>query len=189
MRTSSKVTLRPVDHESVKAVGQVNIDDCFVIKDIKVMKPKDPEKPEFVSMPSYANTKGTYTDIALPITTDMHKKMDEAVKHAYHNIEKVEYKGVKYAELGDKSEIAATSHLNNKFAEKLMADLDKAGVKYQARIGANTGTVISVNTADKQKLDNIHKDLVKALNPEKEKSKTESAPKQDNKPKQKHAKH
>ena len=137
-----KVTLRPVDHESVKAAGQINIDDCFVIKDVKVMKPKDPEKPEFVSMPSYANTKGTYTDIALPITTDMHKKMDEAVKHAYHNIEKVEYKGVKYAELGDKSEIAATSHLNNKFAEKLMADLDKAGVKYQARIGANTGTVI-----------------------------------------------
>ena len=184
-----KVTLRPVDHESVKAAGQVNIDSCFVIKDVKVMKPKDPEKPEFVSMPSYANTKGTYTDVAFPITTDMHIKIDEAVKTAYRNIEKVEYKGVKYAELGDKSEIASTPKLNSKFAEKLMGELDKAGVTYQARIGSNTGTVISVNAADKQKLDTIKENLVKALNPEKEKPKSEDAPKQDNKPKQKHTKH
>ena len=186
-----KVTLREVDHDVVKASGQINIDDCFVVKDVKVMKPKDPEKPEFVSMPSYANNKGTYTDYACPITTAMHEKIDNAVMNSYRNIEKVEYKGVKYAELGDKDkgEIAATPRLNNKFAEKLMGELDNAGVKYQARIGANSGTVISVNTADKQKLDTIKENLVKALNPEKEKPKTEGAPTQDNKPKQKHTKH
>lgn len=186
-----KVSLREVDHDVVKASGQINIDDCFVIKDVKIMKPKDPEKPEFVSMPSYANNKGTYSDYACPITTAMHEKIDNAVKYAYRNIEKVEYKGVKYNELGDKDkgEIASTARLNNKFADKLMGELDKAGVTYQARIGANSGTVISVNAADKQKLDTIKENLVKALNPEKEKPKTEDAPKQDNKPKQKHAKH
>ena len=53
------------------------------------------------------------------------------------------------AELGDKSEIAALPKQNNKYAEKLMNELDKAGVVYQARIGSKSGTTISVNAADK----------------------------------------
>ena len=157
------------------------------------MKPKDPEKPLFVSMPSYPNQKGGYTEYALPVTIAMHGKLnEEATVKAYNKMEKVEYKGVKYAELGDKNagEIAATPKLNNVFAEKLMGELDKAGVTYQARIGSNTGTVISVNAADKPRLDEIHQTLVKALNPEKEEKKPETAaPKQDEKPKQKHARH
>ncbi len=180
-----RVSLHEVSHESVKAAGQVRIDNCFVINDVKLIKPKDPEKPLFVSMPSYPNRKGTYTDIALPITTAMHKALDDAVQSAFRNIEKVEYKGVKYAELGDKSEIVSTPKLNNNFAKDLMAQLDKAGITYQARIGSNSGTVISVNAADKPRLDKVHKNLVKALNPEKEK---QAAPKQDDKPKPKHAK-
>ncbi len=189
-----KVTLHEVKHDTVKAAGQIKIDDCFVINDVKVMKPKDPEKPEFVSMPSYPNAKGGYTEVAHPITKTMYDKVKEAViDNAYKHLEKVEYKGVKYAELGDKNagEIVGTSKLNNSFAEKLMGELDKAGVTYQARIGSNTGTVISVNIANKPKLDEIQKNLVKELNPEKEEKKqSEAAPKQD-KPKstQKHSKH
>ncbi len=90
-----------------------------------------------------------------------------------------------------KSEIVSTPKLNNNFAKDLTAQLDKAGVTYQARIGSNSGTVISVNVADKPKLDEVQKNLVKALNPEKEEKKqSEAAPKQD-KPKTtpKRAKH
>ena len=169
---------------SVVAAGQVEIDGCFVIKDIKVIKPAD--KPEFASMPSYQNQNGKYVDIANPITTAMHGKLNEAVIDKFKTLEQVQYRGVKYAELGEKSEIAALPKQNNKYAEKLMNELDKAGVKYQARIGSNSGTTISVNAADKPKLDSIHKELQKALNPEKEK--TEAAPAQD-KPKPKRAKH
>lgn len=179
-----KATLHPVEHETVKASGSVKIDDCFVINDVKVIKPKDADKPEFVSMPSYANAKGGYTEVALPITTAMHDKIDNVViEGAYKHLEKVEYKGVKYNELGDKNagEITGTSKLNNKFAETLMQELDKAGVTYQARVGSKSGTVISVNIADKPKLDEIQKSLVKALNPEKE-DKRQSAPAQENKP-------
>lgn len=170
--------------KSVVAAGQINIDDCFVIKDVKVIKPEG--KPEFLSMPSYQNQNGKYVEIANPITTAMYNKIQKEGISKYNSLEKVEYKGVRYAELGDKDkgEIAATSHLNNKFAEKLMGELDKVGVTYQARVGSNSGTVVSVNIADKQKLDTIQKELVKALNPEKEKS--ESAPAQD---KPKHTKH
>ncbi len=163
---------------SVVAAGQVQIDDCFVIKDVKVIKPAD--KPEFASMPSYQNQNGKYVDIANPITTAMHAKLNEAVIDKFKALELVQYRGVKYAELGDKSEIAALPKQNNKYAEKLMSELDKAGVVYQARIGSNSGTTISVNAADKPKLDNIHKELQKALNPE--------HPKQENKP-PKHGRH
>lgn len=186
-----KVSLHEVKHDTVKAAGQIKIDDCFVINDVKVMKPKDPEKPLFVSMPSYPNAKGGYTEHALPITTAMHGKLNEEVAvKAYRNMEQVEYKGVKYAELGEKSEIASTSRLNNSFAEKLTGELDKAGITYQARIGSNSGTVISVNKADKPNLDEIHKELYAALNPPKEEKQQEAAaPKQDVKPRQPHAKH
>ena len=154
------------------------IDDCFVIKDVKVIKPAD--KPEFASMPSYQNQNGKYVDIANPITTAMHKTMNETVIDKFKAMEQVQYRGVKYAELGDKSEIAALPKQNNKYAKKLMSELDKAGVVYQARIGSNSGTTISVNAADKPKFDNIHKELQKALNPEQ--------PKQENKP-PKHGRH
>lgn len=188
-----KVTLREVKHNSVKAAGQVRIDDCFVINDVKVVKPKDPEKPVFVSMPSYPNQKGGYTEYALPITTAMYETLNnEVAVKAFRNMEQVSYKGVKYDELGDRNagEIAATSKLNNVFAEKLMSELDKAGITYQARIGSNTGTIISVNVADKPRLDEVQKALVAALNPPKEEKKPDTAaPKQDEKPKQKHARH
>ncbi len=168
-----EVSLHAVNgSSSVVASGQVKIDDCFVIKDVKVIKPAD--KPEFASMPSYQNQNGKYVDIANPITTAMHEKLNEAVVGKFKALEQVQYRGVKYAELGDKSEIAALPKQNNKYAEKLMNELDKAGVKYQARIGSNSGTTISVNAADKPKLDNIHKELQKALNPEQ--------PKQESKP-------
>lgn len=163
---------------SVVAAGQVKIDDCFVIKDVKVIKPAD--KPEFASMPSYQNQNGKYVDIANPITTAMHKTMNETVIDKFKAMEQVQYRGVKYAELGDKSEIAALPKQNNKYAEKLMNELDKAGVVYQAHIGSNSGTTISVNAADKPRLDNIHKELQKTLNPEQ--------PKQENKP-PKHGRH
>jgi len=158
--------------KSVVAVGQVSIDECFVIKDIKVVKAEG--KPEFVAMPSYQNQNGKYVDIANPITTAMHNKLNEAIISKFKSLEQVEYRGVKYAELGDKSQIASLPRQNNSYAEKLMNELDKAGVVYQARIGSNSGTTISVNAADKPKLDSINKALKATLNPEQ--------PKAENKP-------
>ena len=73
---------------------------------------------------------------------------------------------MKYAELGAKEDIAHLPKQNNAFAEKLMTELDKAGVKYQARVEGTT--TIAVNKADKPKLDSIKNELVKALNPEKQ---------------------
>ena len=47
----------------------------------------------------------------------------------------VEYRGVKYAELGDKSQIASLPRQNNTYAEKLMNELDNRPVSVDARQG------------------------------------------------------
>lgn len=169
-RSSVNVQLRPVDNNNLKAAGQVTIDGCFVVKDVKVMTGSE-NKP-FVSMPSYQTQTGDYAQYALPITKDFHEKLSNAVLRSYQSLGKTEYKGVKYAELGDKDSIAHLPKQNNKFAEKLMTELDKAGVKYQAKVEGTT--TISVNKADMPKVTDIKNQLVKTLNPEKQ---TNSAPK------------
>ena len=57
-KSSVNVQLRPVDNNSLKAAGQVTIDGCFVVKDVKVMTGSE-NKP-FVSMPSYQTKTGDY---------------------------------------------------------------------------------------------------------------------------------
>ena len=163
--SSVKVSLKPIEGNShLKAAGQITVDNCFVVKDVKVLETAG--KPPFVSMPSYQTQTGDYADYALPITKAMHEKIDNAVLGSYQSLGKVEYKGVKYAELGASEDIAHLPKQNNTFAAKLMAELDKAGIKYQAKIEGTT--TISVNKADKPKLDSIKNELVKALNPEKQ---------------------
>lgn len=169
-KSSVNVQLRPVDSNSLKAAGQVTIDGCFVVKDVKVMTGSE-NKP-FVSMPSYQTQTGDYAQYALPITKDFHEKLSNAVLRSYQSLGKTEYKGVKYAELGDKDSIAHLPRQNNKFADSLMAELDKAGIKYQAKVEGTT--TISVNKADMPKVTDIKNQLVKTLNPEKQ---TNSAPK------------
>lgn len=122
------------------------------------------ENKPFVSMPSYQTQTGDYAQYALPITKDFHEKLSNAVLRSYQSLGKTEYKGVKYAELGDKDSIAHLPKQNNKFAEKLMTELDKAGVKYQAKVEGTT--TISVNKADMPKVTDIKNQLVKTLNPE-----------------------
>lgn len=166
--SSIKVKLKPVENEnysSIKAVGRITVDSCFVVNDVKVMT--NSEDKAFVSMPSYQTNTGDYSQYAFPITKELHEKLDKAVLGEYQSLDKVEYKGVKYAELGGKDEIAHLAKQNNTFAASLMGELDKAGVKYQAKIEGMT--TISVNKADKAKLDSIKSELVKKLNPEKPK--------------------
>lgn len=183
--SSIKVKLKPVENEnysSIKAVGRITVDSCFVVNDVKVMT--NSEDKAFVSMPSYQTNTGDYSQYAFPITKELHEKLDKAVLGEYQSLGKVEYKGVKYAELGDKDDIAHLAKQNNTFAASLMGELDKAGVKYQAKI-ADT-TTISVNKADKAKLDSIKEKLVKELNPEKKtENKTEKQDKPAPKPKHK----
>lgn len=164
---------------NVKAIANVVVNGELAVRGVKVV---EGEKGAFVAMPSKKMGRD-YADVAFPITAEArtalnnavlksYEKLSNAVLRSYQSLGKTEYKGVKYAELGDKDSIAHLPKQNNKFAEKLMTELDKAGVKYQAKVEGTT--TISVNKADMPKVTDIKNQLVKTLNPEKQ---TNSAPK------------
>lgn len=156
--------MHKVDSENKQtiAAGQITIDKCFVVTGIKMNEGTNAQgqTKTFIAMPAKPNDKGGYDDVAHPVTADLHKKVDKAVIASANNIGRYEYKGVKYAELGD--DPAHSKPLHQKFADKLMAQLENAGITYQAKCAETV--VISVKAADKQKFDAVQKDLTAKLN-------------------------
>lgn len=65
---------------SVKAIASANLDDCFAVKNIRVVEGKN---GLFVSMPSYKGTDGEYHDLCFPTTPELRKQLNGAVAEAY----------------------------------------------------------------------------------------------------------
>lgn len=72
----SKVSLRTVEKDRVKAIASITFDDEFVVHGLRVV---DGEKGLFVAMPSRKLPSGKYRDIAHPINTSMRERMQAAV--------------------------------------------------------------------------------------------------------------
>ena len=75
-----RITLR--NEEKLKGFANITLDDCFVIRGVKVIQGSN---GYFVSMPSRKREDGTYIDIAHPIKMEMRQKLEEAVLTAYHS--------------------------------------------------------------------------------------------------------
>lgn len=165
------VSLHRVNDEHTKAAGQLVIDNCIFVSGVKVKHGTNSEgiKKDFVSMPQYQTQTGEYNQYANPITKDCYEKINNAVLGAYEKIEKTEYRGAKFSELGDKADISTQYGLNSKYAEKVMDALDKQGIKYFAK-SYEGKTSISVNNADRQTLDKTQKDVTATLKQSKEKT-------------------
>lgn len=150
------------DKTQTKAAGQLTIAGCLVVTDVKLNEGTNTQgqTKNFVAMPSKPNEKGGYDDIAFPITSEFHKSVDKSVMAAVNNIGRYEYKGVKYAELGENP--ASSAPLHPKFADKLMAELDKSGIPYQAKCGEKV--VIFVPAEQKQAFEGVKKQLTEKLN-------------------------
>lgn len=173
-KTYIKVSLRATkdDSEGVKAYGQVTLDDSVVITGIKVIEGKN---GLFVGMPNYQREDGEYKDIAFPITSDMHEKLKNSVLAKYQSLN-AERLGVKFSELKNSDDDTITNHqsLNNKFAKRVIAELDKAGVKYSAKIDGTTS--IAVNTADEPRYKEASDAVKKSISEEKDKDKKNNEP-------------
>jgi stage V sporulation protein G len=65
---------------SVRAYASVNLNDCFVIRNVKVL---DSAKGLFVAMPSYKAGNGEYKDICFPVTKEFREQLNNAVIEAY----------------------------------------------------------------------------------------------------------
>ncbi len=171
------VSLHQVDDEKTKAVGQIVIDDNIVIAGVKVRHGTNAkgEEKDFVSMPSYQTQTGDYNEYAHAVTKECYEKINKAVMGAYETLCKTEYKGVKLSELGGKGEVSSKYGMNNTFAEKLMAELEKKGIPYSARVAETTA--LSVKNSDRAAVDSIQKGLSATLKAEQQSDKKLTEPK------------
>ncbi|MCM1059765.1 MAG: SpoVG family protein [Eubacterium sp.] len=154
-----KVSLTKTDNEksSVKARGQITIDNCFVVKGVSVSEhtnSKTNEKFNSVDMPHFRQTSnGEYPSVVKPITAEARKSLNEAVLNSFNT----QTRGAKFADIGGKENTDTYFRQNNQFAEKLMNKLDEKGIAYHARISDTT--TISVSKADKAAVEDIKKEI------------------------------
>lgn len=66
--------------DKLKAFATIILDDCFVVRDLKVI---NGNSGLFVAMPSKKKSDGTYADIAHPLNKEMRQEMEEIVLGEY----------------------------------------------------------------------------------------------------------
>lgn len=77
----TEVKVYPVDEGGkLKAYATIVFDDCFIVRDLKVI---EGEKGLFVSMPSRRKKDGTFRDIVHPLNTEMRTEVEATVIRAF----------------------------------------------------------------------------------------------------------
>ncbi len=76
----TEVKVYPVNEERLKAYATITIDNCFVIRDLKVILGHE---GLFVAMPSKKRKDGQFRDIAHPLNQETREKIENMVFDAY----------------------------------------------------------------------------------------------------------
>ena len=76
----SEVKVFPVDEDKLKAYITVVLDDCFVVRDLKII---NGTAGLFVAMPSKRRKDGTFKDIAHPLNQETRSVMERTILDAY----------------------------------------------------------------------------------------------------------
>ena len=76
----TEVKVYPVNEERLKAYASITIDNCFVIRDLKVILGHE---GLFVAMPSKKRKDGQFRDIAHPLNQETREKIENMVFDAY----------------------------------------------------------------------------------------------------------
>lgn len=78
----TEVKVFPVNEERLKAYVTITIDDCFVIRDLKIIRGND---GLFVAMPSKKRKDGQFKDIAHPLNQETRAHIEQAIFDEYEN--------------------------------------------------------------------------------------------------------
>lgn len=95
--TEVRISLR--DDDKLKAFATVTLDDCFVIRGLKVIQAS---RRLFVAMPARRKPDGTFQDVAHPINAATRLYVEREVLDAYH---RALSDGGETADAGDDGEI------------------------------------------------------------------------------------
>ncbi len=74
------VRVFPVDEDKLKAYVTITLDNCFVIRDLKVIHGAS---GLFIAMPAKKRKDGTYKDIAHPLNADTRSEMERVILQQY----------------------------------------------------------------------------------------------------------
>jgi stage V sporulation protein G len=76
----TEVKVFPVDEDKLKAYITVVLDDCFVVRDLKIISGT---AGLFVAMPSKRRKDGSFKDIAHPLNQGTRAQMEKIILDAY----------------------------------------------------------------------------------------------------------
>ncbi|MEK6774654.1 MAG: septation regulator SpoVG [Bdellovibrionota bacterium] len=76
----TEVKVFPVNEDRLKAYVSITIDDCFVVRDLKVIQGPN---GLFVAMPSKKRKDGQFRDIAHPLNKETRTEIEDLVFEAY----------------------------------------------------------------------------------------------------------
>jgi stage V sporulation protein G len=79
----TEVRVSPRNEEKLKAFVSITLDNCFVIRGIKVIEGR---QRLFVAMPSRQKTDGTFQDIVHPINQETRDKMEAHILRVYYEV-------------------------------------------------------------------------------------------------------
>jgi len=77
----TEVKVFPVNEEKLKAYASIIFDNCFVVRNIKVINGNN---GLFVAMPSAKRKDGTYRDTAHPLNNETRKMIENKVLEEYN---------------------------------------------------------------------------------------------------------
>lgn len=75
------VKVFPVNEERLKAYATITFDDCFVVRDLKII---EGNQGLFVAMPSKRRKDGTFKDTAHPLNAETRDMIENRVLEVFH---------------------------------------------------------------------------------------------------------
>ena len=85
--TSVNVKKYDKEESKMKGIASVLIDECFVIRDIRIIEGNE---GLFIAFPSRKNNEGLYVDVAHPINSETRKLFEDAIFEEYNKAEDAE---------------------------------------------------------------------------------------------------
>jgi stage V sporulation protein G len=74
------VKVFPIDDDKLRAYVTITLDNCFVVRDLKVIQGTT---GLFVAMPAKKRKDGTYKDVAHPLNQEMRERLERTVLGAF----------------------------------------------------------------------------------------------------------
>lgn len=78
----TEVKIFPVNEERLKAYVSITIDNCFVVRDLKIIQGPN---GLFVAMPSKKRKDGQFRDIAHPLNQETRAEIEDIIFDAFEN--------------------------------------------------------------------------------------------------------